>query len=203
MQRVRPASSRITGSIDTDSQHRGTPDGLNTTLIAIATDADISDRNELRRLAVRAHDGLGSTVRPSHTRYDGDTAFVISTPGIVADIDLVAVDIKTLRVKGADANEGIRAAVDVADGERAKIEEKAEDQIDKILQPDELPPGVSLELARQMEDTWLVLQNELAALSSNSEHVIARESHHYIQRDQPDLVIAAINRMVALVRNLD
>ena len=80
---------RITGSIDTDSQHRGTPDGLNTTLIAIATDADVSDRNELRRLAVRAHDGLGSTVRPSHTRYDGDTAFVIATPGMVADIDLV------------------------------------------------------------------------------------------------------------------
>ena len=26
--------------------------------------------------------------------------------------------------------------------ERAKVEEKAEDQIDKILQPDELPPGV-------------------------------------------------------------
>jgi L-aminopeptidase/D-esterase-like protein len=80
---------RITGSLDTDGHHPGTPDGLNTTLIAIAIDADVSDRNELRRLAVRAHDGLGSTVRPSHTRYDGDTAFVISTPEIAADIDLI------------------------------------------------------------------------------------------------------------------
>jgi len=32
--------------------------------------------------------------------------------------------------------------LDAASAERAKIEEKSEDQIDKILQPDELPPGV-------------------------------------------------------------
>ena len=38
--------------------------------------------------------------------------------------------------------ERIRAALDAANAERARIEEKAEDQIDKILQPDELPPGV-------------------------------------------------------------
>src|SRR2546427_9378574 len=35
-----------------------------------------------------------------------------------------------------------RAVLDAAQAERAKIEEKSEDQIDKILQPDELPPGV-------------------------------------------------------------
>src|SRR2546427_7181179 len=39
-------------------------------------------------------------------------------------------------------NERIRAVLEAAQGERAKIEEKSEDQIDKILQPDELPPGV-------------------------------------------------------------
>ena len=64
------------------------------------------------------------------------------TSAVLRDVNLSIVDLKTLRVKGADANEGIRAAFEVADGERAKIEEKAEDQIDKILQPDELPPGV-------------------------------------------------------------
>jgi L-aminopeptidase/D-esterase-like protein len=62
---------------------------LNTTLIAIATDADVSDRNELRRLGVRAHDGLAATVRPTHTRYDGDIAFVISTAAAPVDIDLL------------------------------------------------------------------------------------------------------------------
>jgi DNA-directed RNA polymerase subunit beta len=58
------------------------------------------------------------------------------------EVDLSDVDLKTLRVANRAANERIRAAIDAAARERAKVEEKAEDQIDKILQPDELPPGV-------------------------------------------------------------
>ena len=61
---------------------------------------------------------------------------------VLADADLGEVDLKTLRVANKAANERIRAAIDMAARERAKVEEKAEDQIDKILQPDELPPGV-------------------------------------------------------------
>src|SRR5215212_1793134 len=57
-------------------------------------------------------------------------------------LELADVDLKTLRVANKAANERIRAAIDMAARERAKVEEKAEDQIDKILQPDELPPGV-------------------------------------------------------------
>ena len=64
------------------------------------------------------------------------------TPAVLADVAFPSVDLKTLRVKSKAANERMRAAVDVATSERGKIEEKAEDQIDKILQPDELPPGV-------------------------------------------------------------
>jgi DNA-directed RNA polymerase subunit beta len=58
------------------------------------------------------------------------------------DIDLGEVDLKTLRVASKPSNERIRATIDAAARERARVEEKAEDQIDKILQPDELPPGV-------------------------------------------------------------
>ncbi len=61
---------------------------------------------------------------------------------VLADTNLADVDLKTLRVKSKPANERLRAAIEAANDERAKIEEKAEDQIDKILQPDELPPGV-------------------------------------------------------------
>jgi DNA-directed RNA polymerase subunit beta len=57
-------------------------------------------------------------------------------------IDLTEVDLKTLRVQDRGANDRIRATIDAAARERARVEEKAEDQIDKILQPDELPPGV-------------------------------------------------------------
>jgi DNA-directed RNA polymerase subunit beta len=58
------------------------------------------------------------------------------------EVDLGEVDLKTLRVANKAANERIRQSIDMAARERAKVEEKAEDQIDKILQPDELPPGV-------------------------------------------------------------
>ncbi len=58
------------------------------------------------------------------------------------DLDLGEVDLKTLRVASKDSNERLRATLDAAANERARVEEKAEDQIDKILQPDELPPGV-------------------------------------------------------------
>src|SRR5690348_220755 len=57
-------------------------------------------------------------------------------------INFADVDLKTLRVVNKAVNERIRAVLDAATAERAKIEEKSEDQIDKILQPDELPPGV-------------------------------------------------------------
>jgi len=83
------AGERLTGaSTDEDPQSRAA-EGLNTTLIVIATDADVPDRNELRRFAVRAHDGLAATVRPSHTRYDGDTVFVVASPSVEADVDFV------------------------------------------------------------------------------------------------------------------
>jgi len=64
------------------------------------------------------------------------------TKSMLADLVFGDVDLKTLRVKAKDVNERVQGALDAANAERAKIEEKAEDQIDKILQPDELPPGV-------------------------------------------------------------
>jgi DNA-directed RNA polymerase subunit beta len=39
-------------------------------------------------------------------------------------------------------NERIRTIIDLANEEKAKLEEKAEERIDRVLQPDELPPGV-------------------------------------------------------------
>jgi DNA-directed RNA polymerase subunit beta len=60
----------------------------------------------------------------------------------LTEINFADVDLKTLRVANKAVNEKIRAVLDAASSERAKIEEKSEDQIDKILQPDELPPGV-------------------------------------------------------------
>lgn len=56
----------------------GYPDRQNTTLVAVATDAPLL-KSEAAALAVSAHAGLARAVRPSHTPFDGDTAFVVST----------------------------------------------------------------------------------------------------------------------------
>jgi DNA-directed RNA polymerase subunit beta len=64
------------------------------------------------------------------------------TAATLRELDLTEVDLKTFRVVNRTANDRIRATIDAAAAERARVEEKAEDQIDKILQPDELPPGV-------------------------------------------------------------
>jgi pimeloyl-ACP methyl ester carboxylesterase len=45
------------------------------------------------------------------------------------------------------------------------------------------------------------LQDQLAALSTNSEHLVADRSGHHIQLDQPELVIASILRVIDAVRH--
>ena len=58
------------------------------------------------------------------------------------DFKMATLDLKTFRVENKAANERVRAIIDAANDEKARIEEKAEERIDRILQPDELPPGV-------------------------------------------------------------
>ena len=55
---------------------------------------------------------------------------------------LATLDLKTFRVENKAVNERVRRIIDSANEEKARIEEKAEERIDRILQPDELPPGV-------------------------------------------------------------
>lgn len=55
----------------------GSP-GRNTTLIVVATDAPL-DKARCRALATAAHMGIARVTRPSHTPYDGDATFVLST----------------------------------------------------------------------------------------------------------------------------
>jgi L-aminopeptidase/D-esterase-like protein len=61
--------------------HTGTstpPPLVNTTLVVVATDASI-DRAQAQKLAELAHDGLARAIRPAHTMFDGDVAFVLGT----------------------------------------------------------------------------------------------------------------------------
>ncbi len=64
------------------------------------------------------------------------------TRDMLADLRLITLDLKTFRVEDKKVNAAVREIIDAADQVKAKIEEKAEERIDRILQPDELPPGV-------------------------------------------------------------
>jgi pimeloyl-ACP methyl ester carboxylesterase len=52
----------------------------------------------------------------------------------------------------------------------------------------------------KIQQIWLELQAELAALSTNSEHIIVKDSAHAIQLDQPSAVIEAIRKVVEMTR---
>jgi pimeloyl-ACP methyl ester carboxylesterase len=63
-----------------------------------------------------------------------------------------------------------------------------------------LPATIPAGTRAHLEDVWQTLQAELAGLSTQSEHVVARQSGHFIQLDQPQLVIAAIQQVVDAAR---
>ena len=51
---------------------------------------------------------------------------------------------------------------------------------------------VPAEMNAALNQVWLEMQQELAQLSANSRHVISEKSQHFIQQDEPELVIEAI-----------
>lgn len=54
------------------------PAGSNTTLAIVATNATM-DKAQLKRMAVAAQDGMARSIVPSHTAFDGDLVFAVST----------------------------------------------------------------------------------------------------------------------------
>ena len=68
------------------------------------------------------------------------------------------------------------------------------------LAPDPNLPGLSDEGAQQVETVWDELQAEQATLSSNGKQVLAEESGHLVQLDQPELVVDAIRDVVEAAR---
>ncbi len=60
----------------------------------------------------------------------------------------------------------------------------------------DLPADVAIRVGQLVQDG----QRDLAGLSSRSRHIIAHESGHHIQLDQPEMVIDAIRQVVEAVR---
>jgi pimeloyl-ACP methyl ester carboxylesterase len=57
-------------------------------------------------------------------------------------------------------------------------------------------PGFSREQSDQFNEAWTKSQADLTQVSQNSEQIIAEESGHNTQFDDPDLVIDAIRQVV-------
>ncbi len=60
----------------------------NTTLVVVATNAKFS-KEEINKVAQMAQNGIGRTIRPAHTMYDGDLVFALSYGEKVSDVNLV------------------------------------------------------------------------------------------------------------------
>jgi hypothetical protein len=68
-----------------------------------------------------------------------------------------------------------------------------------VLTHGKIPPAPTgqEEKSAALEKAWLNLQRELTTRSPAGTHVIATGSGHYIQRDEPTLVIGAVRQVVA------
>lgn len=97
------------------SAHAATPFG-NTTIGVVITDLTLT-REDATDLAAQAHDGLARTIRPVHTRVDGDALIVLATGrrGRCATV----IDLITLQQAATDAvSDAVLRAVRLANRAR-------------------------------------------------------------------------------------
>jgi L-aminopeptidase/D-esterase-like protein len=70
--------------------------GENTTIGAVITNA-LMTKAQAKRLAMASHDGLARSIYPSHTLYDGDTLYAVSTGKVKANmVELCALAAKAV-----------------------------------------------------------------------------------------------------------
>jgi L-aminopeptidase/D-esterase-like protein len=84
-------NNRFYGSDNNSLRWRKPGVGLaeNTVLSAVMTNVRLS-KQEAFFLADRAHYGIARRIYPSHTNYDGDVTFLMSTPEVDANLDILS-----------------------------------------------------------------------------------------------------------------
>ncbi|WP_284986486.1 P1 family peptidase [Arthrobacter sp. fls2-241-R2A-172] len=80
----KPSARSVVPPLDARGRVPAQPQGLNTTLVVIATNA-ILDVAECKRTASAGHAGLARALDPSHTLADGDTVFALATGAVGLD----------------------------------------------------------------------------------------------------------------------
>jgi L-aminopeptidase/D-esterase-like protein len=82
--------------------------GMNTTLVAVATDAKLT-KTQAYLLSQHAHIGIAKVTEPSHTLFDGDTTFVLST-NQGPEVSLMALTIAVQEVVAKAIVNGVKSA---------------------------------------------------------------------------------------------
>jgi pimeloyl-ACP methyl ester carboxylesterase len=62
-----------------------------------------------------------------------------------------------------------------------------------------LSAGKKAHYTKESQELWNEMQREILEISTNAELVIAENSAHYIQNDEPEVVVSAIKRLIALL----
>jgi len=101
--------------------------------IADARDEEMSELLRLQTVSLLLKRGTVEPLVPEGTKL---------TKRELDGLDLRKVDLQTLKVKNKEASERIRRLADEAQRRIDAVKARTEDQIDKVFQPDELPPGV-------------------------------------------------------------
>lgn len=73
-------------------------------------------------------------------------------------------------------------------------------EMQKILIDTAFGPGLPDDLHEKIEEDWLLQQEELTTLSTNSKHVIVEGSSHMIQMTKPEAVVDAIQWVLEQIR---
>ncbi len=66
--------------------------------------------------------------------------------------------------------------------------------------PSDWPDDFPADLVADLEHVWRGLQSDLLQLSRDAKHLIATQSSHFIQFDEPQLVVEAIRSAIAAAR---
>ncbi|MBT8396613.1 MAG: DNA-directed RNA polymerase subunit beta [Gemmatimonadetes bacterium] len=101
--------------------------------ITEARDEELKDLMQRQTIALCLKKGTVEPYLKEGTKVTKDT---------LADINFNQLDLTTLKVQNKAAGEKIRRVIDEAQRRIDRVREKTEEQIDKVFQPDELPPGV-------------------------------------------------------------
>ncbi|MDR6638100.1 P1 family peptidase [Paenarthrobacter nitroguajacolicus] len=103
-------SARSGPTSDARGRAPAQPQGLNTTLVVIATNA-VLDVAECTRTASAGHAGLARALDPSHTLADGDTVFALATGAVGLDRSTEQARQVSLITLQSAAAEAVRLAI--------------------------------------------------------------------------------------------